>query len=106
MKTYMMVWSNPVSDEREESFNAWYDDVHIPEITALAGVNRATRFTLTETQSDGPAPDHKYLTVYEIDGDDVQGVVDAIKVARPTMTGTDTIQVGTVKSMTVRQLGV
>lgn len=104
-KTYMVVLTNPASEDREGAFNSWYDDVHIPELTALPGVLGATRFTLTDTQSEGALPDHKYLTLYEIDGDDVEGVLEVVKAAGPTMTRTDAIDASTFKSAVFRQLG-
>jgi hypothetical protein len=60
----LYVESRPVSPERAEEYNKWYDEVHIPEIVALDGFVSARRFA---PNGDGP-----YLAIYEIDAPDVQ----------------------------------
>ena len=86
--TTYLVFSNPVAGEEDE-FNAWYDDVHLPEVLATPGVRSAQRFQLLETEithhSELPRPTHGYLLVYEIEGD-----VDAVmaKIQEAALGGT------------------
>jgi hypothetical protein len=71
MTTYL-VFSNPV-DGKEDEFNEWYDNVHLPEVLATPGMRSAQRFALLETEithnSPMPKPAQRYLLVYELEGD-------------------------------------
>ena len=60
----LYVESYPVSEDRVDEYNKWYDEVHIPEIVALDGFVAARRFA--------PSGDGPYVALYEIDSDDVQ----------------------------------
>ena len=69
--TYL-VFSNPI-EGREDEFNEWYDTVHLPEVLATPGMRTAQRFKIRETDithnSVMPKPAHRYLLVYEMEGD-------------------------------------
>ena len=71
-RTLYLVFSNPL-EGRDEEFNEWYDKVHLPQILATPGMLTAQRFDLRETQmshhSGLPVPTHRYLIVYEMEGD-------------------------------------
>lgn len=71
-----LVFSN-AKEGRDEEFNDWYDNVHVPDLLAIPGVLSAQRYDLLETAINRdpamPAPAHRYLCVYEMEGD-----VDAI----------------------------
>jgi hypothetical protein len=60
----LYVETRPVSEDRLDEYNKWYDEVHIPEILALDGFVSARRFA--------PSGDGPYVAIYEIDADDVQ----------------------------------
>ncbi len=58
----LIVYTSPV-EGREEEYNAWYDDVHLPEFTALPGVISGRRFKVTSPATNGkPA----YAAIYEL----------------------------------------
>ena len=86
--TTYLVFSNPV-EGREDEFIKWYDEVHLPEVLATPGMQSAQRFALREADithnSVLPKPTHRYLLVYEMEGD-----VDAImaKVQEAALAGT------------------
>jgi hypothetical protein len=86
--TTYLVFSNPV-DGKEDEFNEWYDNVHLPEVLATPGMRSAQRFAILETDithnSPMPKPAHRYLLVYEMEGD-----VDAImgKISAAAQDGT------------------
>lgn len=63
------VESRPSSPDRVEEFNKWYDEVHLHELLALDGFISARR--LRPVSDDGP-----YVALYEIEGDDLQAIVD------------------------------
>lgn len=76
-KAILAVYTNPADAAREDEFNAWYDEVHIPQVLALDGFVGATRHRLSSAQLGGGA-EHKYVTFYEIDAPDVQAVLDGL----------------------------
>jgi hypothetical protein len=99
-KTLYLVFSNPV-EGKEAEYNEWYDNVHVPEVLATPGMLNAQRFDLCDAEishAEGmPAPTHRYLLVYEMEGD-----VDAImaKVGEAVMSGamhmSDSLDIGNV----------
>ena len=71
-KAVFLVSSRPVSPDKDADFNAWYDEVHLPDLRSVPGVVSATRYRLAP---DGTPGAHPYLTVYEIEADDPTAVV-------------------------------
>ena len=71
MKTYYLVYSYPV-EGMEAAYNQWYSNVHLKEVLQIEGFNSAKRFELTPTQLV-EEQEYKYLAMYEIDSDDVEG---------------------------------
>ncbi len=66
----LLVYSNSV-EGKDEEFNRWYDEQHIPDVLRVPGIVAAQRF---ETRTG----DWKYLTIYELDTDDIDGVLAAL----------------------------
>jgi hypothetical protein len=63
-----VVQSSALDAEHEAEFDAWYEKVHIPEVLDVPGFTSARRYRIT----DGGPDAHTFLTIYEIDADDVQ----------------------------------
>ena len=59
----LMVWVDVPAD-REDEFNHWYNEEHLPELLAVPGVLSAARY---EAVSSGP----KHLACYELESSDV-----------------------------------
>jgi len=66
-----VVQSSPLDADHEAEFDDWYENVHIPEVLALPGFVSARRFRIV----DGGDDPHTFLTIYEIDSDDVGATV-------------------------------
>jgi hypothetical protein len=64
----MVVQTSPVDPAKEDEYNNWYDNTHIPEILQIPGFVSARRFKLPGPGRDGA---HSYLAVYELDADDL-----------------------------------
>lgn len=45
-KGILLALSNPVSPDREDEFNRWYNEVHGAEVTGLAGFQSMTRYRI------------------------------------------------------------
>ncbi|MCV7441642.1 hypothetical protein H7K33_05345 [Mycobacterium paraense] len=68
-KGIMLVESVPSSPDREDEYNTWYDEVHIPQLLELDGIVAARR--LRPVDGNGP-----YVAIYELEGDDLQAILD------------------------------
>jgi hypothetical protein len=68
-KGIIYVETRPSSPDREQEYNTWYDEVHIPELVALDGIVAARR--LRPINGDGP-----YVALYELEGDNLQAILD------------------------------
>ena len=78
-KHILVVLSNAV-EGREEEYNDWYTNTHLRDILALPGFVSAQRFKLSDEQLRKKGP-HKYLAIYEIDGEDPKKALDALRKA-------------------------
>jgi hypothetical protein len=59
---------------REDEFNKWYNEVHIPDIKALGGkrIPRAWRYKNRIPRAGQP----QYIAMYEFDTDDIDSLLD------------------------------
>jgi hypothetical protein len=77
-----VVYSNPV-EGREQEYNDWYWNQHLSDLLACPGIIAARRLMLADRQvRDMPQP-FKYLALYEIETNDLQGFIDEL-VSRAT----------------------
>ena len=80
----LIVYTSPV-DGKEDEYNAWYDDIHLQEFSALPGVINGRRFKVAK---DGKP---QYAAVYELSAhpDEVMGAMnEGIKNGTVHMTDT------------------
>ena len=59
---YTLIVHTSPADGREDEYNAWYDDIHLPEFSALPGVISGRRFRVV---SPDPAAKPVYAAIYE-----------------------------------------
>ena len=77
MKKYtFVVFTNAVGD-RDDEFNRWYDERHVPDVLAAPGFAAVQRFRLAET-TPSQSFTHRYLALYEIETDDLAKVQQAL----------------------------
>ena len=74
-KGIMVVQSRPSDPAREDEFNDWYSNTHLPEIRAVPGFVAARRYKV----HDASAESHSYLAIYEIDADDLTDPVEELR---------------------------
>jgi hypothetical protein len=69
-----MAFTNPAAG-REAEFNEWYDTYHVPEILAsMPGFQAARRYMLHAEQRRAQSPPWRYLTMYQLVGDDIEAI--------------------------------
>ena len=79
---------------REEEFKAWYRDRHINDVLAMPGVVRGQLIELGfQRVYDLDAPQYTLLTIYELEGDDPEPIINALRDASGSanMPATDTL---------------
>ena len=69
-----IVVAKPPAGVSDEDFNQWYD-AHLDEILSVEGFRSAQRFQLEPVVGDEVIP-HRFLCVYEIDGDPRDAVAE------------------------------
>jgi hypothetical protein len=79
-RAVLLVSTNPASEAQTDEYNAWYTDVHIPQIVErVPGFVGCTRYVLHD--SSPVRPDQRYLAVYEIEADDPGAALEALGAA-------------------------
>src|SRR3974390_279587 len=75
VKGIMVVETRPSDPRREDEYNKWYDETHLPEVCAIPGIVSARRYRARPagTASDG-ASSPTYVAIYDIEADDVDAV--------------------------------
>ncbi|MGZ4693971.1 MAG: DUF4286 family protein [Acidimicrobiales bacterium] len=90
----MVVQSSPAPG-REDEYDHWYSDAHIPEVCAIPGFVGARRFKVhQDPDGEAGAPAHAYLSIYEIEADDLMAPVHELRArsAAGQMTRSDAMQ--------------
>jgi hypothetical protein len=65
-RSILVVYTKPV-EGRDEEFNRWYTDVHLPEVIRLDGFVAARRFRFVPEEGSDATPDLPFLAIYEIE---------------------------------------
>jgi hypothetical protein len=81
MQKHVMVMRAECFPGTEDAFNDWYQNVHLAEVVRVEGFVSAQRYQLGET--DPPQEGSTYLVLYELETDDLQGAIDALKADAP-----------------------
>lgn len=99
MRYALLVHSAPVAG-REAEYNKWYNEQHLADLLNIPGIPAARRFkACKENLRPGPAP-APYLAIYEIETDNLQGVLDGIGQRRgtPQMVMSDAIDMNSIST--------
>ena len=65
-----VVLSNPVPG-REEEFNHWYSNEHVPDVLAIPGIVAASRYRRLGEDAAPPFGRFRYMAIYELETDDL-----------------------------------
>lgn len=72
-RSVLLVFTN-ATDGEDAEFNRWYDEVHLKEVLEAPGFVAAERFDLGEAQMVEAERPHRYLSIYEIEGDPAEAL--------------------------------
>lgn len=79
----LLVFTNPTPGDEAE-FNRWYQEVHLKEVLEVPGFVGAQRFELTDAQLSDEKRDHRFLAIYEVEGDPAEAF-ERLQAAVPDM---------------------
>ncbi len=87
---FYMVKSRPTDPAREAEYNAWYDDIDIPDVLAVPGFVRARRGTEQEISDEpvagrGAGNGGTYVALYDITTNDIDSTIIDLYVAARKM---------------------
>jgi hypothetical protein len=84
MGKYTLVVETSARLGKDDEFNDWYDNTHIPDVLEVSGIVAAERFVL-HGSFIGDEPVNRYLALYEMETDDPDGTLRALNAAVPKM---------------------
>ena len=102
-KGILFVESRPSDPSREDEYNQWYTDTHIPDVCAVPGFVGARRYTVRDTgrcTADPSAP--TYVAIDQVDSDDLAEPMNelATRAADGRVRMSDVIQMAHCRSST------
>jgi len=72
----LLAWASPADDASAEAFEAWYEDVHIPQVReAIPSISSVRRYVLTDPAT---GPGQRFLAIYAMDDTDIAAAADAL----------------------------
>jgi hypothetical protein len=80
-KFKMIALTRPV-EGREDEYNDWYQNTHLPEVTSLPGIRGAQRYKLAAPMMG--YDERSYLAIYDIETDDIQETLASFGTNPPT----------------------
>ncbi len=87
---YLQIVETRPTPGREDEFNQWYENVHVPEVLRMPGFLSGQRYRVVDPEtSELP----RYLAVYEIESDDIAATLDTITATAPSRTKSGAIDV-------------
>ncbi len=96
----LQVFINPIAG-RDAEFNAWYDEVHVPEVLGLPGFLRARRFAV-HPLGDGTM---RYLTVYDVEAEGPEQVLERVAAGQPTFRASEAVDLSSAVIVATSPLG-
>jgi hypothetical protein len=84
MGKYTLVVETSARPSRDDEFNDWYDNIHIPEVLEVPGIVAAERFVL-HGSFIGDEPVNRYLAFYELETDDPDETLRVLDASVPQM---------------------
>lgn len=73
-KYKLIVLSAPVPG-REKEYNDWYQNEHLKDMVGIPSILSAQRYSLTTNIIPGSSDPPRYLAIYDIETNDIEGVL-------------------------------
>ncbi|MDO7835006.1 hypothetical protein Q4610_08080 [Sphingobium sp. HBC34] len=69
MARYKLVAFSNAIEGRDDDYNRWYDQRHLPDLVAIPDIVSGERFVCVS------GTEHRYMAIYEVETDDIEGVM-------------------------------
>ena len=79
MKKYVFIVMTNAVQGREDEYNTWYTEKHLPDVLRIPGIVGAQRFKLASTQRRDPPYPWQYAALYDIETESLQTTISALK---------------------------
>ncbi len=99
---YLHIVQTSPTPGREDEFNEWYENVHVPEVLRMPGFLSGQRFRLA---AEDPFSGPRYLAVYEIESDDIAATLDTVRNTAPARTKSGAIDTSVSVVLTYEPIG-
>lgn len=75
---YLLLALTNAGENRDDDYNRWFDDRHIPEVLSVDGIVSAQRYKLADSQrTPGPFP-YGYVAAYRLETADLGATLSAL----------------------------
>ena len=71
MARYVIQFTSAARPGADETFNRWYDDVHVADVLAIPGFLSCQRYRVVDPAASRP----RYIAAYEVESDDPQATL-------------------------------
>lgn len=102
-KHVFLAFSNP-TDGREDDYNTWQDGEHVPHGLNNPGFVAATRYKLATAQFGPGEGRSQYLTIWEIESDDIAATLAEATERQKTAIFTDALDVNSISTVVYSQI--
>jgi hypothetical protein len=98
MPAYKYVVLTNAVPGREPDFDHWCDTQHISDVLEIPGIVGATRYQATANQSGSGEAVLRYMTVYDIESNDLPGVIAELarRAGTPEMPISDSLDIASL----------
>ena len=90
-KKYSYVFFTNAVAGKEDDYNTWYTNQHLPDVLKTPGFIAGRRYRLADVGVRGAAPQHRYLTIYEVETDNPEAVLAELSSRAPDMVMSDAL---------------
>jgi len=90
-KKYSYVFFTNAVAGKDDDYNTWYDNQHMPDVLKIPGFVSAKRYCLADVGVMGPVPQHRYLTIYEVESNNPEAVLAELSSRAPGMVMSDAL---------------
>lgn len=92
-KKYSYVFFTNAIEGKDDAYNTWYTNQHMPDVLKVPGFVAAARYRLTDIGAMGPVPQHRYLIIYEVETDNPEAVIAELGSRAPGMVMSNALNV-------------
>jgi hypothetical protein len=96
-KHIFLAFTNP-TERREDDYNDWQDNEHLPHGLQNPGFVGATRYRLADAQFAPAEGRARYVTVWEIETDDIAQTLAEAQERQKTAIFTDALDFNTIET--------